>query len=163
MWVDIFIQSNQPCYCLESLFFPAVVSHVSLRTGWLASSQHACQLSDMPAHRRSQESKQWQLLHFTHAFILAAHGCARLLRWVKRTERARRLSVCYHTDHTCCCVQNDRVSLRYVTVVFGRGVGVINVRSSINGHPGPTLSLSPHSPLWNMFNITCQLVTGASQ
>lgn len=42
-------------------------------------------------------------------------GGSRLLWWVKKTKRAWQLSVCYHTDHTCCCVQTDRVSPCYVT------------------------------------------------
>lgn len=147
MWVDSFIQTNQLCYCLASLFFPAVVTRVLLRTEWLASSQHACQLSDMPVHRRSHTSKQWQLPHFTHAFILAAHRCPRLLRWVKRTKRARRSVITLTTHAAVCRMTGSRPATSLPEepyVAFGRGVGVINVRSSINGQPGPTHSLSPH-------------------
>lgn len=39
-------------------------------------------------------------------------------------------------------------------VVFGRGVGVINVCSSINGQPGPTQSLSPTISMQG-FQIFC--------
>lgn len=111
----------------------------------------------MPVDHRSHKSKQWPApLHLTDPFILEAHWHPEM----KEEDSAQ-------------CLLSPRPHMRVEgrglasppaasvpetpNVGFGRGVGVINVCTSINGQPGPTQALSPTISKQGLPNIKRQI------